>query len=116
MEKPGIIGDRLVVSIRLPEGVKMTTVAYCNLLNEVLVPWLEDMPLSLLGTLIFMHNTPSHSSRPTKLFLGSYGIQDERLAVWLPTSPDLNPIKTHWSLIKQDVYVDGCQFTSKDIL
>ena len=44
----GIIRDRLVGPIRVPEGVKVKSIAYCNLLKESLVTWLDYIPLSLL--------------------------------------------------------------------
>ena len=78
----GTIRERLVGPIRVPEGVKMIATAECNLLNEVLIPWLDDIPLSLLRSHVFIRdNAPSHSSRVTQVFLGSYGIQD-----WVATS------------------------------
>ena len=45
----GIINDQIVGPLREPEGVKLTSVAYCNLLGSVsvLMEWLEDVPLSL---------------------------------------------------------------------
>ncbi|XP_036357561.1 uncharacterized protein LOC118762690 [Octopus sinensis] len=78
----GIIGDRLVGPFRVPEEVKVIAAAFCNLLKEVLDLWLDDILLSLLRNLEFMHdNTPSHSTRTTQIFLGFYGIQCERLMV-----------------------------------
>lgn len=110
----GIIGDRLVGPVKVPEGVKVTSAAYCDLLRNVLVPWLDDIPLSLLRTFVFMHdNAPSHSARATQAFLASLGIQEEKLMTWPPCSPDLNPIENFWSVIKRDIYADGRQFTSK---
>ena len=36
--------------------------------------------------------------------------------VWPPSSPDLNPFENLWSIIKQNIYVGGRQFTSKQVL
>lgn len=84
--------------------------------EEVLCFRLEDIPLSILKTLIFMHgNSPSHSSSATQAFLGSYGIQVERLMVRLRDSSDRTLAENIWSIIKEDVYGDGRQFTLKDI-
>ncbi|XP_014784340.1 uncharacterized protein LOC106879343 [Octopus bimaculoides] len=67
----GIIGDRLVGSVRMPEGVNVMAVAYYNLLKEVLDLWLDNMLLSLLRNLIFMHdNAPAHSAGTTQRLLG----------------------------------------------
>lgn len=43
---------------------KMTAAAYCSLQKEALDPWLDDIALLLLRTLIFIHgNMPSPSAR-----------------------------------------------------
>ena len=110
----GIIGDTLVGPVKVPEGVKVTSAAYCDLLRNVLVPWLDDIPISLLRTFVFMHDdVPFHSARATQAFLASLGIQEKKSMTWPLSSPDLNPIENLWSIIKQDIYADGRQFTSK---
>lgn len=82
MSLAGILGDRLVGPARVPEEVKVTIAAYCNLLKEILDPWLDETPLYFLRNLVFMHNNASpHSSRTTQTLLESYGIQSERLMV-----------------------------------
>ena len=113
----GIMGDRLVGPVRVPDGVKVTSASYCNILKNTLEPWLDDLPLLLRRNLIFMHdNAPSHSARATKEFLASLGIHGEKLMDWPPCSPDLNPIENFWAIIKRNVYADGQQFTSKLVL
>ena len=83
-----ITGDRLVGPIKVPEGVKVTSAACCNLLNESLVPWLDDISLSLLRDFVCMHdNAFSHSARATQAFLATLGIQDEKLMIWPPHLP-----------------------------
>ena len=68
----GIIGDKLVGPVRVPDGVKVTPASYCNILKELLVPWLDDLPHSLRRNLIFVHgNAPSRSARATKAFSAS---------------------------------------------
>ena len=42
----GIIDDRIVGPIRVPKGVMLTSKMYCELLVSVMLPWLEDLPLS----------------------------------------------------------------------
>ena len=42
--------------------------------------------------------------------------KDDKLMVWPPYSPDLNPIENLWSIIKQEVYICGKQYNSKDEL
>ena len=69
MKWAGIIG-RLVGPA--PHGLKVTSASYCNILKNSLVPWLDDLPVSLRRSLIFMHdNAPSHSAIASKEFLAS---------------------------------------------
>lgn len=113
----GIIGDKLCGPFRVPEGVKLTSNAYTAFLNENLLPWLDDLPLSRRFNIIFMHdNAPSHAARATTSFLGSQGFVGETLMSWPPCSPDLNPIEHLWSILKRGVYEGGKQFSSKDAL
>ena len=113
----GIIGDKLCGPFRVPEGVKLTSNAYTAFLDEHLLPWLDDQPLSLRFKVIFMHdNAPSHAARATTSFLECQGFAGETLMTWPPCSPDLNPIENHWSILKRGVYEGGEQFTSKDAL
>lgn len=56
-----MIGKILIGLVRVPEAVQMTAAAYCNLLEQVLDSWLEDITLSLLRTQVFMHEkAPTH--------------------------------------------------------
>ena len=76
----GIIGGKILGPIRVPEGVKITSAAYCQLLESALLPWLDDVPLSKRCKLIFQHdNAPSHSAKATQVFLSSFGIEGDRL-------------------------------------
>ncbi len=59
----GIIGDELFGPVRVPESAKITSHTYCQFLKSVLEPWLEEIPLSLLRKLIYMHdNAPSREA------------------------------------------------------
>ena len=58
-------------------------------------------------------NAPSHSARATKEYLASLGFKNQKLMVWPPNSPDLNPIENLWAIIKRKVYSNGKQFSSK---
>ena len=59
----GIIGDELNGPVRVPEGVKINSEAYCQLLGLALHPWLEDVPLLKRFKLIFAMIMP----RPIQL-------------------------------------------------
>jgi transposase len=113
----GIINNEIVGPIMVREGVKINSANYCQLLSEALLPWLDEQSLSLRKKLVFMQdNAPAHSARATKEYLASLGFRNERLMVWPPNSPDLNPIENLWAIIKRKIYADGKQFTSKQEL
>ena len=55
----GIIDNTIVVPFVL------TSMTYCDLLESVLLPWLEDLPFSSRRKVIFMHDNASHSAKAT---------------------------------------------------
>ena len=113
----GIVGDELVGPFRVQEGVKLTSHTYCQFLKSFLEPWIEDVPLSRLRNLIYMHdNAPSHAAKATTQYLESTGFKNKTMMIWPPNSPDLNPIENLWSIVKQRLYADGKQYSSKDAL
>ena len=113
----GIIGGELVGPVRVPEGVKITSATYCQLLQSAFLPWLDEVPLSRRFKLIFQHdNAPSHSAKATQAFLSSIGIEGNRLMDWPACSPDVNPIENLWGIMKEEIYHDGRQYSSKDDL
>ena len=113
----GIIGDELAGPVQVPEGVTITSVAYCQLLESALLPWLKDVPLLKRCNLIFQHdNALSHSAKATQAFLSSIGFEGDCLMVWPACSPDLNPIENFWGILKQAIYQEGKQYSSKDDL
>ena len=66
----GIIGDELVGPFRVPDGLKLTAATYCEFLKTALEPWLDDLPLSRLKRVVFMHdNAPSHAAKATTAVL-----------------------------------------------
>ena len=57
----GIVNDELVGSIIVRDGVKINAASYCDLLDEVLVRWLDNQTLALCKKLVFMQdNAPAH--------------------------------------------------------
>ena len=84
---------------------------------ENLLPWLEDVPLLKRCNLIFQQdNAPSHSAKATQSFMSSIGFEGDRLMIWSAGSPDSNPIEYFWWIVKQVIYHDGRQYSSKDDL
>ena len=112
-----IVGESLVCLSRVEDGVKINSEGYCKFLDKNFLPWWKKQPLRIRKALLFMHdNAPSHASALTKDWLTKHGIKDEQRMLWPPCSPDLNPIENLWSIIKQSVYANGKQYTSKDDL
>ncbi|KAL6455506.1 hypothetical protein MHYP_G00360460 [Metynnis hypsauchen] len=101
----------------IPEGVKMTSIMYVEFLKQHFLPWFKKKNRAFRSKIIFMHdNAPSHAAKNTSASLAAMGIKGDKLMVWPPCSPDLNPIENLWSIIKRSVYDDGRQFTSKQQL
>lgn len=98
----GIIGDRLVGQVMVPEVFIVISAVYCNLLIEILDLWLYHMHISHLRTLVFMHeNALSHYARDSETFLDSCGIKGEKLMVCPPASLYSNPIENIWPIFKK---------------
>lgn len=113
----GIMGRELVGPFRVPDGVKMTSAKYVEFLTDHFLPWYKKKNRAFRSKIIFMHdNAPSHAAKNTSGSLAAMGIKGEKLMVWPPSSPDLNPIENLWSIIKQKIYEGGRQFTSKQQL
>ena len=109
-----IIDNTIVGLIGVPEGVKLTSKTYCELLESVLLPLLEDLPLSSRRKDIFMlDNAPSHSAKATTSCLAPLGSNGDLLIDWPACSPDSNAIDNYWSTLKQQIYADERQFSSK---
>ncbi|KAI4902938.1 hypothetical protein NFI96_005136 [Prochilodus magdalenae] len=95
----------------------MTSIMYVEFLKQHLLPWFKKKNRAFPSKIIFMHdNAPSHAAKNTSASLAAMGIKGDKLMVWPPCSPDLNPIENLWSIIKRSVYDGGRQFTSKQQL
>lgn len=111
----GIMGSSLLGPFRVDDGVKLNSEGYCAFLNEHFLTWFKSQRPQFRNKLVFMHdNAPSHASNHTKQWLSEQGLRNEKLMVWPPNSPDLNPIENFWSIVKQKVYKNGRQYSSKD--
>ena len=112
-----IVDKDIIGPFRVPDGVKIDSSGYCDLLQRCFIPWWKRKAAKTRKSLIFMHdNAPAHASKFTQEWLSKQGIKEQNLMVWPPCSPDLNPIENVWSVIKQEIYKGGKQFSSKDEL
>lgn len=65
-----IKGDVIVGPYKVPQGVKINSGSYCELLGNFLRIWLEDQPVALRENIIFQHdNAPANKSRYTSDWL-----------------------------------------------
>ena len=68
----GIIGNELVDPFRVPDGVKLTPVAYIDFLKQNVLPWLKKKPPFFKKKMVFMHdNATSHAAKLTSDFLAT---------------------------------------------
>ena len=89
----GMIGNAIIGPFCVPEGLKLSSATYCPFLKDSLEPWLDNLRLSMLRKIMFMHdNAPSHAAKATTKFLHSLGFVNEILMVWPPNSSDLSPL------------------------
>lgn len=113
----GIIQGEIAGPFKVEEGVKMNSVNYTKFLEDNFLPWYRSKPASFKKKMIFMQdNAPSHASNYTKDWLAKKNFKDNRLMIWPPASPDLNPIEHLWSILKRELYANGRQFSSKKSL
>ena len=71
----------------------------------------KQHPASFKKKIVFMQdNAPSHAARYTISFLAKFAFKDEKLMIWAPASPDLNPIENYWSILKRVIYSGGQQY------
>ena len=113
----GIKDKELVVPFRVPDGVKMNSEAYCQFLNQHLMPWLRKKRAPFRKSIILMlDNAPSHASQYSREWLASKGFSNDKIMDWPACSPDINCIENFWSALKRRIYPNGQQFASKDQL
>ena len=85
-----------------PEGVKMTSEKYVEFLTDHFLPWYKKKSSAFPNKLIFIHdNALCHTVKNTSASLAAMGIKGEKLMMWTPSSPDLNPIENLWSILNK---------------
>ena len=100
----GIKGSTLVGPYKVPEGMKMNSKAYCEILDRILLQ---------RKSLIFRHdNALTHKAKYTTKWLKGHSFGEDKIMVWPANSGDLNPNEYLWTIIKRRVYQDGRQFPS----
>jgi len=108
----GIVGDRLIGPVRLPEWLTGTTYREFleRLMQDILPDVFDDVPLQLWVGMWFMHDgAPPHFSCIAHQYLNGHfpgkWIGRNGPVEWPPRSPDLNPIDFYlWGHVKIEVY------------
>lgn len=76
----GIVGNKLVGPFGAPNGVKLDFEKYLEFLEDHLLAWLDDQPLSSRQEMIFgQDNAPAHVARSTKEGLTEMGFSGSLL-------------------------------------
>ena len=112
-----ILGAKLIGPFKVPDGVKTTAFTYTEFLEQNLIPEIHLLQPGLHDNFVFMHdNAPSHASLMARVFLRIHNLSGKHLMNWRANSPDLNPIKNLWAVVKAKLYESGKQYNNKSNL
>jgi len=108
----GIVGDRLICPVRLPEWLTGPTYREFleRLTRDILLNVHDDVPLQLRVGVWFMHGgAPPYFSRIARQYLNDHFpgklIGCDGPVAWPPRSPDLNPLNFYLrDHVKNEVY------------
>lgn len=105
-----ILGNR-VLAVHFYHG-NLTGARYIQLLEEVLLPAIDDLPLNVRMQLMFQQDgAPAHNARDVAGFLNRHFpdrvISTNGTVAWPARSPDLSPLDFFlWGNLKDKLYTD----------
>ena len=68
----GIKNNEIIGPFKVPQGVKIDSKGYCQILSDFLIPWLDDRTLPERKSLVFQQdNAPAHKLLHTELVFGT---------------------------------------------